>query len=216
MISLSTIAGIPKLLKKSPKAIGMSLIGAAVSKLTNFLFGEQKWGVYKAGTSTAALDIRSVLELDITCQAQISDYPIETGSFTSYNKVRMPNDYIVRITNDGSKDDRAKLIKWLGDNTSETSVFDIICPEGRLSSVTLASFHIVRNRDGGVSMLTVDCYFRQVRFLPAKYSSTTVAAPANKPTPPTVSINAIASSVIKSFPLPPLAKTAINVAGRFM
>lgn len=214
MISLSTVAGIPKLLKKSPKAIAISLIGAAVSKLTNFLFGEQKWGVYLAGTTTSALDIRSVLELDIACQAQISDYPIETGSFTSYNKVRLPNDYVVRITNDGSKEERAKLIKWLGDNTSDTSVFDIICPEGRLSSVTLERFHIIRNRDGGVSMLTVDCYFRQVRFLPAKYSSTTVAAPQNKATPPTVSVNPIASSVIKSFPLPPLARTAVNIASR--
>lgn len=215
MVSLSTLAGIPKLLK-SPKAIGMSLIGAAVSKLTNFLFGESKWGVYKAGTTELAMDIRSVLELDISCQSQVSDYPIETASFVSYNKIRLPNEYTVRITNDGSKDDRAKLIKWLGDNTSDTSIFDIICPEGRLSSVTLSAFRITRNSDSGASMLTVDCYFRQVRFLPAKYSEKAVASPANKPSPPTVSVNPIVSSVIKSFPLPPLAKTAINVAGKFM
>ena len=215
MVSLSTLAGIPNLLK-SPKAIGMSLIGAAVSKLTNFLFGESKWGVYKAGTTELAMDIRSVLELDISCQSQVSDYPIETASFVSYNKIRLPNEYTVRITNDGSKDDRAKLIKWLGDNTSDTSIFDIICPEGRLSSVTLSSFRITRNSDSGASMLAVDCYFRQVRFLPAKYSEKAVAAPANKPSPPTVSVNPIVSSVIKSFPLPPLAKTAINVAGKFM
>lgn len=217
MISIKTLAGIPSLLKKGPKAAAISLLGSAVSKITDAIFGGgTQWAVYQAGTTTVALDATSYVSLNIQCEASVSDYPIQTGSFVSYNKVRAPDSFVIRITNDGSKAKRAALIKWLGDNTSAPTLFDILCPEGTLSSVTLDRFQIDRTRESGVSMLTVDCYFRKVRPLPVVATSSKVAAPANKPTLPAVSVNPIVSSVVKAFPLPPLVSTGINIAKKFM
>lgn len=54
------------------------------------LFG-LKYGIYKEGKPIIEVD--TILEINISNQSQISDYPIETGSFATYNKVALPSTY---------------------------------------------------------------------------------------------------------------------------
>lgn len=196
--------GIPTLLKKAPKAAAISLIGSAVGKLTDFLFGGPKWNIYKTGTSTLAVKVSSIVELDVAGESSASDYPIETGSFVSYNKVLSPNTFIVRVTQDGKESDRSTLVKWLELNVGTTDTFDIICPEHTWLNSTLVRYRTVRTAESGPSMLTVDCYFQQVRELPAKYSQSKVAAPGSKLTLPTVQVIPIPDVKLPTFPLPDL------------
>lgn len=185
------IPGVPNLLKNAPKAIGITLLGNLASKLMDYLFPGATWGIFKVGTSKPAVVVSNVAELDVSADARVSDYPIQDGSFTNYNKVRMPDVVSLRITKDGGEKERAVLLDWLNKNTSDTGLFDILTPERRYPSMTLAGYRIARSVRSGAAMIVADCLFQQVRQNPPVYSSSTVEKPEDKPAEPTVRVYAI-------------------------
>ena len=197
--------GIPNLLKKAPKAIGITLLGNAVTAVYNYFFQPPKWGIYLAGQSTPAMPVSSVVELDISGESMVSDYPIETGSFTTYNKVQRPEYFGIRVTQDGAQNTRTELLSWLKNNKEATTVFDVVCPEFTWLNVTLVSYRITRTARSGASMVSADLIFQQVREIPAQYSSSQVASPQNQQTSPTVRVSPVPDPPkIQATALPPL------------
>ena len=186
---MASIPGVPNLLRNAPRAIGITLLGNIATAAWNFLFPGPQWGVFLPGTADPAIAVSSVSELDVSADARASDYPIQTGSFTNYNKVRLPNAVLVRLTRDGLEAGRSEFLDWLDFNATETTLFDIVCPETRWPSMTLVSFRIGRSARAGATMITADCVFQQVRELPVQYSSSNIESPENKPTTPTARVN---------------------------
>lgn len=196
--------GIPTLLKKQAKAVAITLLGNSAGALVDALFGEQKWGIYVSGTQNPGVYVSSVVEIDVSGDASVSDYPIENGSFTSYNKVINPNIFGIRITQDGSESLRSELFKWLERNIESTDLYDIVCPENTWTNSTLLRYRTIRNAESGASMVTIECVFQQVRELPVKYSSRTVKDPENQESSPTVRVNPIPDQNIQATDLGPL------------
>lgn len=190
---MALIPGIPNLLKPSGKAIGLSLLGNVVNSLWNLLFPGPTWGVFNVGTSDIAIEVSSVGGLDIAGEARVSDYPIQTGSFTSYNKVVLPNIVTIQLTKDGGEDSRQALLAWLEDNKGRTTLFDILSPEWRYSNMTLVGYRLSRSARSGAAMVIADCMFQQVRENPPVYSSSTIADPENQSSTPTA----------RAYPAPP-------------
>lgn len=182
------IAGVPSLLKNAPKAIGITLLGNLVSGLWNYLFPGATWGIFVVGTTDAAVEVSSVYGIDISGEARNSNYIIQSGSFTNYNKVQMPNVTAVRITKDGGEAERSQLLKWLDQNVKDTALFDVLTPEFRYSSMTLAGYRMGRSAQTGAAMIIVDCLFEEIRIKPAVYSSNTIEKPEDQPTTPTARV----------------------------
>lgn len=187
--------GIPNLLRNTPRAIGLTLLGNAVQSLYDLLFPAPTWGVYKINSTEKAFDVSSVIELGIGGEAHVSDYPIEDGSFTSYNKVIVPNGYAIRLARDGAENLRSSFLVWLEQSKNNTALFDILCPENVYANVTLRSYRVLRSASAGAGMVVADCIFQQVRELPALYNNSKINNPENQPTTPTSRVNPVQSDV---------------------
>lgn len=96
--------------------------------------------------------------------AQTSDYRIEAGAFRSYNKVMVPEDVRVEITKSGGNDARERFLAWLDENVFATTKYDVVTPEKVYKNMTLESYEILRDTEnGGVSLVTASCQFREIR-----------------------------------------------------
>lgn len=193
--------GIPKLLNQLPRAVGLTLLGNAANRLMDFLFPAPNWGIYKKGTTQLAFEVSSVVELDIGGESNVSDYPVEDGTFTTYNKVLMPNMFALRMTRDGSQAQRTAFLNWLNTNLGNFELFDVLCPERTYRNVTLKSYRISRTSAAGAAMVTADCIFQEIRQIPAAYTTAGIPEPENQPATPTVRVNPIPDSNVVGFPL---------------
>lgn len=182
------IPGVPNLLKNAPKAIGITLLGNVASALWNYLFPGPTWGVFNVGTSDPAIIVSSVVEQDISAESRASDFIIQSGSFTNYNKVQTPNIITIRMTKDGNETSRQEFLQWLDLNIADTSLFDVLSPEFRYPNVTLIGYRMGRSARSGAAMIVADCLFQQIREKPVLFSSSTIADPGNQPSAPTVRV----------------------------
>lgn len=188
---MASIPGVPNLLNKPATAIPLTLLGNAINALWNFLFPGPQWGIFTTGTDQPAVTVDSVVSLDISADAAVSDYPIQTGSFTTYNKVRQPDVFRVELARDDSVQARAEFIAWLDANTTATSTFDVVVPERVWPNATLVSYRIGRRATSGAARILADCIFQQIRELPATYSSSEVTEPENQEPTPTARVNPV-------------------------
>jgi hypothetical protein len=192
--------GIPNLLRKAPKAIALTLLGNAVNFVVDFLFPAPTWGVYLAGSTTPAVAVSSVTELDIGGESKVSNYPLENGTFATYNKVIMPNMFSIRLTRDGSEDERGVFLNWLQVNAGTLDLFDILCPENAYSDATLVSYRVSRSSQSGAAMIIADCIFQEVRQIPALYGTGQIIDPKNQPSTPTARVNPEQAEATRGFP----------------
>ena len=196
--------GVPNLLKGAAKAAVATLLSNTLGKLYDFFVVPPKWGIYLPGSSTKAIEVASVVAMDIAGSADVSDYPIEQGSFVSYNKVILPDVFQFRIAQDGQEASRTYFLDWLQRAKNGLDVFDVVCPEFVYPNATLIRYTIRRTAESGASMVTADCVFQQVRDKPAKYSSSQTEKPENEESTPVVQVNPVPSSSIQATDLGPL------------
>lgn len=198
------INGVPNLLKKQVRNTAITILGNLVGAAYDFLFPPPKWGIYFPGTSDIAMHVSSVVELDISGEAVVSNYPIERGSFTTYNKVLQPMYFGLRITRDGAEYLRSDMANWLMRERDEQSLFDVVTPTYTWQNVTLVSFREVKNARSGAAMMTVDCVFQEVRELPAEYTNSQISEPENQESTPTVRVSPVENRTVQATELPPL------------
>lgn len=196
--------GVPNLLKGVARATVATLLSNTLGKLYDFFVVPPKWGIYLPGSSTKAIEVASVVAMDIAGSADVSDYPIEQGSFVSYNKVILPDVFQFRIAQDGQEASRTYFLDWLQRAKNGLDVFDVVCPEFVYPNATLIRYTIRRTAESGASMVTADCVFQQVREKPAKYSSSQTEKPENEESTPVVQVNPVPSSSIQATDLGPL------------
>lgn len=188
-----SIPGVPNLLKGAGKAFVPTLLGNAAAGLWNYLFPAAQWGIFNPGGATPAVIVSSVVAVGARKEAAVSDFRLETGSFTTYNKVETPRSVPIRITREGNTTERAELLAWAEANVIATTLFDVATPETNYANMTLQSYSIERSAQSGAGLIVLDCLFQQVRQQPALYTGGNVSGAENKPTVPTQRVNTIAS-----------------------
>lgn len=186
--------GAPNLLNGIIKRTAITLLGNVVSSAWDFLFPGAVWGVFNSGGTSRAIELSSVVEVDVSADSRVSDYPVQTGSFVSYNKVANPNFITLRVTKDGSETSRVELLQWLEENKKDTTLFDILTPESRYSSMTLVGYRLSRSARSGAAMIVADTLWQEVRQIEAQYSTTRIQDDQDQPTTPTARVNPIGSA----------------------
>jgi hypothetical protein len=97
-------------------------------------------------------------------ETQVSDYPVETGAFALYNKVRRPQTISVTLIKTGS--DLARF-SWLAaieqaEASNPTQLYTLISPQGVYVDYTITSISHETRPDRGSNILRLNMVFTQV------------------------------------------------------
>jgi hypothetical protein len=123
-------------------------------------FGAQ-WGVFQGGSPIIAAD--STLSLEFRKDWVVGDYPIERGSFESYDKVEVPFDARVRFAAGGSPDTRQGLLNSIKAIAGDTNLYDVVTPDAVYTSANIVHYGYHRAAEAGVSLLIVDLWVKEIR-----------------------------------------------------
>lgn len=106
----------------------------------------------------------SWLEFSARYETQISDYPMESGAFALYNKVRRPQQINVTMVKDGS--DVARFA-WLAaiqqqESVAPTQLYTLISPQLVATNYTITGISYETRQDRGQNRLYLTINFLEV------------------------------------------------------
>lgn len=102
-------------------------------------------------------------------ETQISDYPVESGAFALYNKVRRPISINVTLTKTGSDVARFAWLAAIEQQEAQTplQLYTLISPQGVFSDYTLTGLSYETRPDRGSNILYLSLQFTQVQKIQA-------------------------------------------------
>lgn len=151
------VLGVPRLnfLPNAASALQMMTSDGALAD-----YAPKQWGLFLGGAPAIIAD--SVFSVEYRNESSISDYPLERGSFESYNKVASPFDVRLRFMA-GTQQQRAALIEKISTIAGDLKLYDAVMPEKTFSNVNVIHFDFKRTAASGYGLLAVDVWVREVR-----------------------------------------------------
>lgn len=148
-----------------PSIFGLDLLGGRGGTLGADLAGlgiiPPAWGIFSRGGQPVVL-ADNVIRADYRKEYTVSNYPVEEGSFESYDKVELPFDMRLTFTAGGSLANRQALLDSLEAIQGDLQLYDVVTPEKTYTSVNVT--HIDYNRrEGSSGMLVVEVWVTQIR-----------------------------------------------------
>lgn len=155
--------------------VGLSLGGAA---LINGVFGKV-WGIVNEfGIPIVLAD--TVLGMNYDAGSSISKYPVEQGSFASYNKVNSPSMATVQMAKgSGGVLERGLFLAQLEGLLKSTLSFHIITPEYVYLNYQIIGINHARTAQDGATMITVNLDLEEVLEAKVDYSIEEVKNPSD-------------------------------------
>lgn len=178
-----------------PAAQSLVVLAADAVQVARLFIGPQ-WGIFLDGAPAIVGD--SVIAVDFRNEWRISDYPVERGSFASYDKVKVPFDIRVTFAVSGqgsllsqfipggpgwlNLQNRTATLATIAELAASLSLFDVVTPEVRHSSCAIAHYDYRRESRNGATLIHVDVWLVEIRIAPAKQFSSTKTDAAAAPT----------------------------------
>lgn len=189
------LPGVPQLARSNsfPTSVPPALSTAiAAARLFRAFFAAPRWGVFKNPPPTSKTDgvetitivgklvpvvmPDSILDFTYRNESAVSDYPVQNGGFTSYNKVASPFEASVRMSKAGTESQRKKFLDQIKAIVNTTDLYQIITPEQTYINCNVIGFELTRRGAEGAFFLTeVDLFFREIRQTAAQYTNTAAA-----------------------------------------
>jgi|GEM_PF-3295268 len=116
-----------------------------------------------AATITEALIPDSFLDIDYKQDTRVSQYPQEEGAFASYNKVGTPYDCRVKMAIGGDEAKRTAFLDKCDLMLNTTDLYTVVTPNATYLNASLQNYRYRRESKNGVSILTVELWFIEVR-----------------------------------------------------
>jgi len=158
--------------------VGLSLGGAA---LINGVFGKV-WGIFN-DFGLPLLQVDSVASLEYQSNSDIAKYPIEQGSFSSYNKVSLPSNCRVQfLKGTGGPLERGSVLTQIKLYEKSTLGFTIVSPEVVYLNYQIVGFSYARTAQDGATMLTINVDLEEVLEAKVDYSIEEVKNPSDSNT----------------------------------
>lgn len=169
------IPGLPQLpLGAATPVVSLIASEAISSLLWQASQSPPAWGVFDAN-GNQVLEPDSVLEFSNRQEYEISDFPVQAGSFASYNKVIRPFQVQLRFSKGGTQDDRSSFLQALDALAASLDLYTITTPERVYLNVNLERYEVIRRGAKGAYFLTeVDAYFTQIIEVQPQYTTTPV------------------------------------------
>lgn len=137
------------------------------------------WGIYDATGGAQALNPApdSIRSVDDDGEVNVPRYPIEAGGFQSYNQVQTPINCTVTVTKTGDASARANFLAAIETLRLSLDLSTVITPEQTFRNMKLVRSSKRRSSESGVSMLSVELSFEEIR-LSAQTAFVNVKAPS--------------------------------------
>ncbi len=154
--------GVPPVLRDAVSAISdfVPQLTADNANLTTDL--APVWGIFDAD-GNLVIDPDSIVAIDYGKEEQISSFPVERGSFQSYNKVETPYSLRVTMTKGGSIGEREAFLQDCNDLRASIDLFSVVTPEETYENGNVTRVGKVRNAQSGAQLLTVEMVVEEVR-----------------------------------------------------
>ncbi|CAB5151651.1 hypothetical protein UFOVP148_55 [uncultured Caudovirales phage] len=158
------LPGVPALARNG------KFVGAALNVLGQLLpddlFGT-KWGIIgKSGVAVLTPD--SFVEFDYKEERKIPNYPIESGSFQSYNKVALPFDCRMTVTCSGNKSmKKPAFLAAIEKLMASLELVTIVTPDGNYPNCNLVHVDYRREARQGATLIIAQLWFQEVRIAQA-------------------------------------------------
>lgn len=159
-------AGVPALARAASAVAGagnLALIGAGALRQLGLIGSPKVWAIL-GPNGKAIIRPDSVLGMEYRGEAKISTYPVEGGSFGSYNKVQAPYDLHIIMTCGGAgKMTREAFLARMEALKASVELCSVVTPDAVYKSLNLVQFDYRRTSTNGVTLLTVDASFSEIR-----------------------------------------------------
>ncbi|MDE3023117.1 MAG: hypothetical protein KGI54_14925 [Pseudomonadota bacterium] len=120
------------------------------------------WGIFDQ-SGNPALTVDTFAGIEFKDNMKVSDYPIEAGSFTTFNKVETPYLAFVTVALGGTSEDRTNLLLQLRTLKQSTQLFTIVTPETSYINATIERYDYRREQRNGAHFIVANIYFIEVR-----------------------------------------------------
>lgn len=134
------------------------------------------WGIFDQN-GNQVFDVDSALSLRFSNETKVSSFPVEKGSFASYNKVSIPYKARVRLAVGGDRTRLAALLSALETILDDTAnLYHVVTPEMTYLNATVDRFDYAREHGKGQDMIVADVELLEVREVTSQLTSVTITA----------------------------------------
>lgn len=153
--------GVPAIFRAPTQAVFTArlLVADVLTVLRNF--GPPEWGIFMAN-GQPAVTADSTISFDFRKEWRISDYPVEQGSFQTYNKVETPSDIRVRMAVSGAES-RGPFLASVAAMCKALDLLTVVTPDAVYPSMNAVHYDYRREQRSGGSLIQVDVWFEEVR-----------------------------------------------------
>lgn len=168
MPDVPNVPGVPPLASYAANNI-VQITADAVATLFSSLFGVA-WGIFWNGLPVLSYDNQR--SFGYQQEWHISTYPVEGGSFQTYNKVQRPAAVRVRIAAGGSTVNRFAMLETIDSVMDTTLLYDVVTPEKVYLGYNFVRREYSREPEN-VGLIAVDLMLMEViETATAQYQST--------------------------------------------
>ena len=128
------------------------------------------WDIFDAD-GKRLLEFDTFFSIDAMSDAQVTQAPVENGSFASYNKQIAPTRSTVVLGYTGPSLVRSAIIKKCEALIAGTDLVSIVTPDRTLLDMSLVAMDYSYRAEHGIDRLVVALIFEEVRQVLAEYSS---------------------------------------------
>lgn len=143
------------------------------------------YGILDPVTFARAIDYDSIVSVKFVDAVSMSTFPVEQGSFGTYNKSSHPYKATVRIALNGDQARRDNLLLQLRAAVKGTAdrLVNIVTPDGTYTNASLVNYEYHRDaKHAAWGMVVADLHFEEVRIVNLQYTST--VSPGAAPSAP--------------------------------
>jgi hypothetical protein len=153
----------------------MMLAIAAAPLLIPGLLGpsqtQQMWGIIDSSYKYV-IKAESFVSMEYDHAMNVSSFPVEKGTFSTFNKVHVPFSGTVSLAQGGNDFARQAFIEQIKSVMKDSKEYYLAVPEGSYGPLTLDRVSYERTaQNGGASRIIAHIHFTQIRILPpTKYA----------------------------------------------
>jgi len=135
------------------------------------------WGLLTQD-GTSVFDVDSVIDLKYDNANKVSTFPVEKGSFASYNKVKTPYKTKIRLAVGGNQNRIAAFISAMDRVVNDTNLYNVVTPESVYINANVEHVSYSRAHEKGVNLILADLEVIEIRQVEPQYAA--VSLPAAK------------------------------------
>ena len=167
------LAGVPSMVRAAgyTNPYLSTIMGAVQSAIFSYFSYNPFWGVLDSN-GNPVMSADTVLNVDYRNDQRVSNFPVQEGSFASYDKINNPYSCRVSMAKGGKESERAKFIDDVDFVAKSLDLFTIVTPEKVYRNANVEGYDYSRTVDDGAYMYTVELRFTEIRQVTATYTTT--------------------------------------------